>query len=214
MKTVVLNEGTHTYFVDGVEIPHFHQIVGGVGVKTEKGWRSLSGEEFMTSDVACENGTEFHSAAAHILCGNEIEYDPAMEPLIAGFKYYLSTKEHYKTVSIDGVGPLIDRPLYSPALNLAFTPDWVVWDTRFKNRIIVVDWKSTMIYSQTYSWQVAGAYKLGVESIFPGIKVLPEVVLFPMSRLKRPRIVTFSREEILAAENDFRSIYNVWKLAA
>jgi len=211
MKNVVLNHATHTYYVDSVQVPHFHSLVESVGVKGEKGWNSLGGSEFMNNQVACENGTEFHTAAEYIVKGVDIEYDPAMENLIAGLKSFLLTHSSFKTVDLPGVGPLVDVPLYSKALNLAFTPDWVVEDYTTK-RIWVVDWKSTMSYQRSWDWQVAGAYKLGLEDVLGGFRVYPMIVQFDNSKKTRPKITTFNLSECSKAENDFRSIYNVWKL--
>lgn len=211
MKNVVLNHATHTYYVDSVQVPHFHQIVESVGVKGDKGWNSLGGSEFMNNQVACENGTEFHAAAGYIVKGVEIEYDPAMENLIAGLHSFLLTHKSYRTVDLPGVGPLVDVPLYSSALNLAFTPDWVVEDI-IKRQILCIDWKSTMSYQRAWDWQVAGAYKLGLEDVLGGIRVHPMIVQFDNSKKTRPKITPFSLAECSKAENDFRSIYNVWKL--
>ncbi len=162
MHNLKFEETDHKYTVDGRTVKSVTQILSSVGVKNEEGYfNSLTGAEYITDDTAAEFGKAFHKYACYMLTGVRCVYDTDMEPWIDGLNKFLEAHSFLLSAPCK-YASFVELPLYSEKYDYAGTADWIV---ELLNKIIVIDWKTSIAKQRHWNWQTAAYAQLVREKL-------------------------------------------------
>jgi len=150
---VTLDHETHTYTTEpGVIVPGFSEICASVGVRKNGHWNSIGGGEFCANETAQDFGTALHAYAAFRLHEEECDYDPQIEPWVAGFEKYMFDNLDNSECCMGFEE--VEISLCSKRYGYAGTPDFF----RFvgSKELHVYDWK-TATAMQLQKWRMQTA---------------------------------------------------------
>lgn len=178
MSELLFYPETHTYTLDGKEIPSVTQLVEIYSTAKVEEDSDLE----LTFESAAERGTLLHGYLEHRLTGGEAEdYEipDAYSGYVEAIELFLSEHELEPM--------LIETPMYStPDFTFAGTPDYV---GRFDGNLAILDWKFVSQVQKTKVCAQLNGYKILCENnrIYPDtlycVQFLPngEYCLYPVN---------------------------------
>lgn len=134
--TLEFDDKTHTYRIDGREVPSVTQIISAVFPNQYAGITDAS--------YVMQRGQAVHACAALIGKGIEFDFDPAIAGQVAACRLWY---QHTNAVPM-----MIEQAVCNPVMMYAGTLDLVC---KINKQLCLVDWKSTIV--PTAQWQL-GAY--------------------------------------------------------
>lgn len=149
---MVFDEATHTYIVDGKKHPSVTDVLSSIGTWREVGgWESLAGKTHFMNEDSRLFGTALHKTIELYNRDELEEYDPQLEPWLAGYKKFLKKKLNAGWQKKD-----TEKRVYSKKYGYAGTVDLIMTDS--KERLWWIDYKSGL-YMMSHNMQTA-AYEV------------------------------------------------------
>jgi hypothetical protein len=165
-----LDKETHTYTLNGKELPSVTQIPSRLGIRESDGdyFSSLSGvEHIVGKEKSSKFGDAFHEVCKLTVLGKQADYDPNLQPWVDGLNNFLEDEnlnaviEGRKYASIYQV----ERSGYSD-LGFAGSWDWFFYfeirNTKTKldfPRCLLIDWKSSTGANKKMNRMQTAAYR-------------------------------------------------------
>jgi hypothetical protein len=185
-------EDTHEYFWDGRPVVSVTQVMDKVGMVSP----------FAKNERAALFGKALHKTIELTEKGEEVEYDPALEPWMESWRAY---RDEWRAKGFGIIKEYQERPLYSDRYGYAGTPDVPFSDGKL---IRLGDLKSGMV-GATAEVQLAGYCQLLAENGFKEAREIERVALRVTDRGLFPE--PFDRRNHVFSFNTFLSALNIYR---
>lgn len=198
----------HLYTWNGKPAISVTQLFSLVGTRKSKddSFRSISGVEFIKSDIAALFGREFHKFAEIILKGGEADYDEALKPYVNSFYKFLGRYPHI----LGDSQKLVEYKAYSQRYKYAGMLDLFSFMMDTYGRLWLIDWKTSDTIAPHYKYQLA-AYTQLIKENFNILKD-PYTMTVCLKPDKEPQCEIRKPSEVKLDFNTFLSILNVFNL--
>lgn len=154
---LTFDEEKHEYKVDGKPIISVTQVMNRIATKKtdneDEFWKPVSGGVFVRNETAAEFGKALHKIAQLFALGKNCKYDTAMQPWVNGLEKFLSAFSSIKVIETEWM-------LYSSCYGYCGTMDLY---GEFRNRPLVLDWKSSVGIDSKWDLQTAAYEQLAKE---------------------------------------------------
>lgn len=168
-------------------------------------WTSISGVEFMKSNVPAIFGTEFHKIPEIMLNGDEPIYDPVFKPWVNSLNMFFAAHSYLLS---DDTTKLVECKLHSEKYKYAGTLDLFCFHTDTLGRIWLIDWKTSASIAKQYKWQLAAYVQLIKENF--NIKKGISTMTVRIRKNKLPQLQIRKPYEVKSDFNMFLSFLNVY----
>ena len=196
----------HLYTWNGKPVVSVTQLFSRIATRKEDSapWTSISGVEFITSDIPGIFGQEFHKIPEIMLNGDVPDYDPIFKPYVNSLNMFFAAHPYLlsdKTVKV------VECMLYSVKYGYAGTLDFLILVEDTYGRLWLIDWKTGAI-QEHHKWQLAAYDQLAVENF--KLSKWPYTMTVRIIENKMPQLQIRKPYEAKTDFNMFLSFLNVY----